>query len=45
MAKDVPMMEEIMRRVQRILDKVYSEPYVPKLFSAKDPPNGVSMID
>jgi hypothetical protein len=32
MAKDVPSMEEIMQRVQRILDKVYSEPYVPKLF-------------
>ncbi|RLM78042.1 putative gypsy-type retrotransposon [Panicum miliaceum] len=39
MAKDVPSTEEIMRRVQHILNKVHSELYVPKQFNAKDPPN------
>lgn len=42
MAKDVPSIEEIMRRVTLILNDVNSKPYVPKLFSAKNPPNQVS---
>jgi hypothetical protein len=45
MAKDVPSTHEIMRRVQRILEKVDAEAYVPKLFSAKDLPNAVSVLD
>jgi hypothetical protein len=45
MAKDVLSMEETIRRVERILTDMHSEPYVPKLFSTKDPPNAVSVLD
>jgi hypothetical protein len=45
MAKDVPSMEEIMRRVQHILIEVHSESYVLKLFRAKDLVNLVCFCD
>jgi hypothetical protein len=45
MVKDVLSIEEVMRRVTHILSDVYSEPFIPKLFSAKNPPNLVSSHD
>lgn len=37
MTKEVPSVEEIMRRVQRTLMDVNSEPYILKLYSASNP--------
>jgi hypothetical protein len=45
MAKDEPSIEEVMRRLRRILTHVPTEPFIPKLFSAKGPANLVSFLD
>jgi hypothetical protein len=45
MEKDVPSTKEIIRRVQRMLTKVHSEPYVPKIFSLKALTNLIYFLD
>ncbi|RLN08497.1 putative gypsy-type retrotransposon [Panicum miliaceum] len=39
MARDVPSVEEIMRRVTCLFTGVHSEPYIPKQFGAGNSPN------
>lgn len=45
MVRDVLSVEEVIRQVTRILSDVNLEPFIPKLFSVKTPPNLVSNHD